>query len=281
MRRLLLFLVLGMIVASFPVAHPPSADAGENYVCWYVPVWDPEKQRTVPGMRCRIDGVIHEPGFPGEGPVTVPLVYDLGSVDGTECYYRRSGAPSGWVVLGRNGTLLNFWWDTGNGFIGDAWIDRCTKEPTPGQPPVTLVYGVIESYEFVDPEPAVVPDGIGLAGARSYVYVDPPDPFTEQLNSPVGPGFIDVEIRVVAVEVDWGDDAVSTIPESQFGLFAPHPDGEVSHPWETKGNYDLGVDYEWLARWRIDGGPWQVIDIPDTEWDAPYRVDEVVGRRSG
>jgi hypothetical protein len=74
---------------------------------------------------------------------------------------------------------------------------------------------------------------------------------------------------------------VSTIPESQFELFAPYPDGDVSHPWETKGQYLLGVDYDWLARWRVGGGPWQIVDIPVTEWDAGYQVDEVVGRRRG
>lgn len=279
MKRL--WWVLAIALAATSMSPVTTASAGETYVCWYVDVWDPDQVRFVPGVRCRIDGVIHEPGFPGEGPEDVPLVYDLGYVDGVECYYRRSGPPSGWVVLGRDGTLLNFWWDTGNGLIGDAWIDHCTKEPVPGQPPITLVFGVIESYEFAEPEPEVVPDGIGLAGARSWVFVDPPEPFTDRLNSPIGAGFIDIEIRVVAVEIDWGDGAVSTIPESQFDLFAPHPDGDVNHAWETKGNYDLGVDYEWLVRWRVDDGPWLIVDIPDTEWDAPYRVDEVVGRRAG
>ncbi len=281
MKRLVSFLAMALLASAVLPGSTPKGMAAENYVCWYVTVTDPNSGLLIPGMRCRIDGVIHEPGFPGEGPEDVPMVYDLGFVDGTECYYRRSGPPSGWVVFGRNGTLLNFWWDTGSGFVGDAWIDQCTKEPVPGQPPITLVFGVIEDYEFVEPTPDVVPDAIGLAGARTYIYVDPPGPFFDQLNSPVGPGFIDIEIRVVAVEIDWGDGAVSTIPESQFQLFAPHPDGEVGHPWETKDNYTLGVDYEWLARWRVNGGPWQIIAIPDTEWDAPYRVDEVVGRRSG
>ncbi|NND03247.1 MAG: hypothetical protein HKN91_10710 [Acidimicrobiia bacterium] len=281
MRRLIVVLGLALAISVGAPGSVEDVHAGENYVCWYVEVVDPFSGKLVPGMRCRIDGTIHEPGFPGEGPVEVPMVYDLGFVDGNECYYRRSGPASGWVVRGRNGTLLNFWWDTGNGFIGDAWIDQCTKEPVPGQPPITLVYGVLDNYEFVEPTPDVVPDGIGLTGARTYIYVDPPDPFFDQLNSPVGPGFIDIEIRVVAVEIDWGDDAISTIPESQFGLFAPHPDGEVGHPWETKDVYTLGVDYEWLARWRVNGGPWQIIDIPNTEWETPYQVDEVVGRRSG
>ena len=123
--------------------------------------------------------------------------------------------------------------------------------------------------------------GIGLTGARTHVFVDPPDPYEDRINSPVGNADIRIEIRVVAVRIDWGDGAISTIPESQFKLFAPHPDGEVGHPWETTGHYDLSVDYEWLARWRVGNGTWRTIDIPNTVWESPYRVDEVVGRRSG
>ena len=281
MRRLVVGLVAALALTLLPSGATSHAAAAENYICWYVPVVDPLSGLTVPGMRCRIDGVIHEPGFPGEGPIGVPLVYDLGVVDGVECYYRRSGAPSGWVVFGRNGTLLNFWWDTGNGFVGDAWIDQCRKEPIPGKPPITLVYERLRQYTFESPEPVVVPDGIGLTGARTHVFVDPPDPYEDRINSPVGTADIRIEIRVVAVRIDWGDGAISTIPESQFGLFAPHPDGEVGHPWETTGHYDLSVDYEWLARWRVGNGSWRTIDIPNTVWESPYRVDEVVGRRSG
>lgn len=280
MKKLLLALGFGLLSVLLP-GLSGTAVAGESYVCWYVQLTDPVTGKSIPGMRCRIDGVIHEPGFPGEGPEDVPLVYDLGFDDNGECYYRRTGPPSGWVVRGRDGTLLNFWWDTGNGFVGDAWIDQCTSEPVPGQPPRTVVYNVIENYNFVEPQPDIVPNAIGLTGARTFVNVEPPDPFFESIFSPVSGGFIDVEIRVVAVEIEWGDGAVSTIPESQFELFAPHPDGEVGHPWETKDIYTLGVNYQWLARWRVNGGPWQTIVIPDTEWEEPYQVDEVVGRRSG
>jgi hypothetical protein len=279
MRRLRLVLTAALLTAVLlPVG---SAAAGESYVCWYVPVWDPVQGDWTDGMRCRIDGEIHEPGFPGEGPIEVPLVYDLGFDAVGECYYRRTGPPSGWVVFGRDGELLNFWWDVPGGFVGDAWIRPCTSEPATGEPPITSVYRVLENYEFVDPVPELVPDGIGLAGARTFVFVEPPEPTVQRLNSPEPSGFIDIEIRVVAVEIEWGDDAISTIPESEFELFAPHPDGVVGHQWEAKGHYAMGIDYDWFVRWRVNSGPWQIVAVPDTEWTAPYQVDEVVGRRSG
>ena len=280
MKRTLLVVLIALMAGLLPGASSPAV-AGERYVCWYAPVTDPLTGKVVPGMKCRIDGEIHEPGFPGEGPIQVPLVYDLGVVDGVECYYRRSGAPSGWVVFDRNGTLLNFWWDTGNGFVGDAWVDQCTKEPIPGKPPITHVFERLKRYDFVSPTPDIVPNGIGLTGARTWVNVTPPDPLRERINAPGATSSIEIEIRVVAVRIDWGDESVSTIPESQFDLFAPHPDGEVSHPWETKDHYTIAISYEWLARWRVGNGSWRTIDIPDTSTDTPYQVDEIVGRRSG
>ena len=43
----------------------------------------------------------------------------------------------------------------------------------------------------------------------------------------------------------------------------------------------MGVDYNWFVRWRVESGPWSIVTIPATDWSAPYRVDEVVGRRRG
>ncbi len=261
-----------------------AAHATESYVCWYVSVSD-GRGGEVRGMRCRIDGVLQDLGSPGEAGVAVPLVYDIGYDAVGECYYRRSGPWSGWVAMGAAGSLMNFWWDPdgipGGSLVGDAWVEPCTSEPTPGTPPIGLVYELIGDYDFVDPVPVVVPDGIGLAGAQSFVDVVPPDPLVTSLVSPVTGVVIDVEIRVVAVAIEWGDGAVVTIPESQFDLFAPHPEGVVGHRWETMGDYVMGVDYVWSARWRVGGGPWQVVAVPDTQWSSPYRVDEIVGRRRG
>jgi len=261
------------------------ANAGEDYVCWYVQVFDPSTLNVRDVMRCRIDGVIHDDGFPPEGPVEVPLVYDVGYDAIGECYYRRSGAWTGWIGFGVPGERMNFWWDPdaipGGPLVGDAWFDPCVTEPTPGEPPITLVYQVLGNYDFVDPNPDVVPNGIGLTGAQSYVDVAPPPPLNSSLVSPVTGARVDVEIKVATVTITWGDGAEVSIPESQFDLFGPHPDGDVAHLWETKGNYTLGVDYNWFARWRVDSGPWNVLAVPATQWSAPYQVDEVVGRRSG
>ena len=260
------------------------AQSGESYVCWYEQVWDEDELRFVPGMKCRIDGVIHDPGFPGE-PGDVTLVYDLGYDNVGECYYRRTGPWPGWVPLAVNGTQILFGYDPdgipGGVIVGDAWVEQCITEPTPGEPPRTLVYNFLSQYTFAEPDPDLVPDAIGLAGATTYLNVDPPDPLEETLISPVTGQAIYVEIKVITVTIEWGDETEVSIPESQFGLFAPHPDGEVGHTWEAKAHYTMGVDYNWFVRWRVESGPWNIVTIPATDWSAPYQVDEVVGRRRG
>ncbi len=280
MRR---FVTLALVVAGMLI--PAVADAGENYVCWYVEKFDPAFSTTTKHMRCRIDGVVRDLGSPGEGGVSVPLVYDIGYDAIGECYYRRSGPWTGWVARGSAGSLMNFWWDPdgipGGPLVGDAWVEPCTSEPTPGEPPMSFVFQVIGNYPFVDPVPDVVPPGIGLTGAQSLVDVTPPLPVVQSLVSPVSGVAVDIEIKVITVTIRWGDGSEVSIPESQFGLFAAHPDGRVAHMWETKGDYVMEVDYNWFVRWRAGGGPWIVMPVPATSWSAPYQVDEIVGRRSG
>jgi hypothetical protein len=126
-----------------------------------------------------------------------------------------------------------------------------------------------------------VPNGIGLTGAATRVFVAPPEPLIDSVRSPVTGSVIDVEIRAAAVEVVWGDDTVTTIPESQFYRFKPHPNSDVAHVWEQSEYVDMNIAYQWMARWRLDGGAWSYLAIPDNTWSEPYRVDQIVGRLTG
>jgi len=283
-RKVAALVITLAVLSTVQMTTLNTAQAGETYICWYEDVWDPDYQRWVPGMKCRIDGAIHEPGFPGE-PGDVTLVYDIGYDNVGECFYRRTGSWPGWVPLAVEGTRILFAYDPdgvpGGLVVGDAWFEQCISEPTPGYPPRTQVYDYLSQYTFAEPDPQLVPDGIGLAGATTHLFADPPPPVEETLVSPVSGQAIYIEIKVATVTIRWGDETEVTIPESQFDLFAPHPDGRVGHTWETMANYTMGVDYNWFVRWRVGSGPWNIIDIPATNWTEPYRVDEVVGRRRG
>lgn len=263
------------------VSAVPSS-AADNYVCWY-------EWRTVNGkpqqvMVCSIAGGDAEPVQPGEPiPVTVP---DVGYDATGACWYRRTGAWTGWRLVQQfpdNSGL--FWYSpslnpTGP-WVADALFPACTSRPSPTPPPIVKVWEVVEQYEFADPDPTLAPDGNGYTGLETFIGLDPPEPFTTTIPSPIGLGSIDVEIRVVTITVDWGDETEVSFAEAQFELFGGYPDGEVYHLYETKDFYDLTITYNWFVRWRANGGPWNTLTIDPTTWITSYQVDELVGRRTG
>ena len=279
MKRLLVVLAATLLL---PIT--PGVSAAHSHVCWTetrTDMWGKQTKRMV----CRVGGKIIEEGTPGWTPPEGPLVYDLGYDLNGECYYQRHGDWGGWVVLGSSGDSILFGYDPdgipGGPVAGDVWVEPCTTEPIPGTPPLVRVWEIVTGYEFANPDPEIVPEGIGLAGAATHVYVEPPEPFSVTVRSAITNDRLDVEIRAVAVKITWGDGAVTTIPESLFELFAPHPDGEVNHVWETSEVVDMTVEYEWSVRWRRNLGAWRTLVIDDTTWSDVYRVDEIVGRRSG
>jgi hypothetical protein len=36
------------------------------------------------------------------------------------------------------------------------------------------------------------------------------------------------------------------------------------------------VSYDWTARWRIVGEPWELLDVPNTTTSVAYPVNEIV-----
>ena len=281
MKGMLSSLVAAVLFAGL---FAPAAAAEESGLCW----WE-----TRTGLRgdpvtvqvCEFNGKLVEEGKPGWVPPDPPLVYDLGYDNDGECYYLRTGPWGGWVVLASSGDRIQFGLDPdgipGGPIAGDVWVDPCRSRPIPGEPPVRLVWRVVESYPFQDPNPDIVPDEIGLTGAPTKVFVAPPEPLEATVVSRVTGSRIDVEIRAAAVTISWGDGTVTTVPESQFERFRPHPDSDVAHVWDESEFVDLSIAYEWSARWRLNGGTWNYLIIPNNTWSEPYRVDQLVGRRSG
>ena len=174
------------------------------------------------------------------------------------------------------------WWspsgDPAGPYLGDATYRACVSEPTPTPPPITVVWDYLERYPFDVPRPDLAPSTRGITGLPTYVRVVPPDPVSARIASPLG-GWIDIELGVGAVTVDWGERRVSFAPDA-WHLLAGYPDGAVHHTFETRGTHTIVVAYAWSVRWRIGGGVWQPIDVPPTARTTRYPVDEVVGRRT-
>lgn len=277
MRRVVV-LLCWMAVASLLAAPAPAA-ADETYICWYERADGNGVGDAT--LTCRINGSIIVT-FPSTPPVvTVP---EMGFDATGPCWYRRTGAWSGWILVqvfpNRDARM---WWspslDPAGPFVGDGVYRACVSEPRPTPPPFTAVWDFIARYPFARPSPALAPASSGITGLATYVAIDPPEPVRATISSPLG-GTIDVELSVAVVRIDWGDGVRSVLPPETWDTLTGYPDGEVHHTYERRGRYDMTVSYDWYVRWRIGSGPWQPVSVRPTTWSTQYRVDELVGRRT-
>jgi hypothetical protein len=88
---------------------------------------------------------------------------------------------------------------------------------------------------------------------------------------------LDIHIEVSGVAVDWGDQRVDRFPADEEAL-AGYPDGVAVHVYEVKdlAGYPMTISYDWVARWRASGGPWEFLTVPDTSTTLEYPVAEIV-----
>jgi hypothetical protein len=119
--------------------------------------------------------------------------------------------------------------------------------------------------------------GQGITGLDTYLGLPIPEEHFASLAS--GATALEVEISVDAVVVAWGDGWTDTYPASDE-ILAGYPDGAAIHVYEVK-NADgavVTVEYDWTARWRLIGGTWAPLDVPNTGTTIGYPVAEVVSR---
>ena len=52
----------------------------------------------------------------------------------------------------------------------------------------------------------------------------------------------------------------------------------ATHIYEVKdeSGYNLEISYDWTARWRVVGGEWELLAVPNTTTIVLYPVAEVV-----
>ena len=77
--------------------------------------------------------------------------------------------------------------------------------------------------------------------------------------------------------VDWGDGTRSTYPATEPAM-AGYPDGIANHIYESKTEEgaSIQVSYDWTARWRVPGGAWNYLLVPNTTTTVLYPVEEIV-----
>ncbi len=259
------------------VAAPAIAE--EFSACWTVIVTDPWTGQVQPITRCRIAGgeVVD---YASDRDVPSVLYPNVGTDLTGACWYYTS-ATTGYLILAlyANGDADMAYnpdpSDPGSVIILGDTLPRCTSEPEPALDPVALVWEYVTQYVHAPPLPDLNPrPGDGVTGLDTHIGVAVPSDHATQLSS--GSTTLDVEIVVSTVIVDWGDGTIDTFPAGEVPLTG-YPDGVAIHVYEAKSDtVTLGVSYGWTARWRIVGGSWVPLPVPNTTTAVVYPVAEIV-----
>jgi hypothetical protein len=237
------------------------------------------QERTV--TRCRISGgdVVD---YASDSSVPSRLYPNAGTDLTGDCWYLTS-AVTNWIylMLFVNGdAVLGYDPDpatSGGIALATDRLSRCTSEPNPAVDPVAEAWQYVMSYLHPPPTPDVNPSpGDGVTGLETFVGVPIPAIHETQLAGTTGVT-LDIYIEVSGVVVDWGDDREDSFPADATAL-AGYPEGVARHIYEVKdeAGYDLDISYDWTARWRVAGGDWDFLDVPDTTTTILYPVAEIV-----
>lgn len=273
-------LAIGAVVVALVLGLASIASAEEFASCWVATVVNPATLTADQVTRCRIAGgdVVD---YVSDTSVPSRLYPSAGTDLTGECWYLTS-AVTRWVYLSLfvNGdAILGFDPDPAPGGIALATerIPRCTSEPSPLLDPTTEAWQYVTQYIHPPPTPDVNPiPGDGVTGLETFVGVPVPGVHETQLASVTGVT-LEIYIEVSGVQVTWGDDRVDNFPADDEAL-AGYPNGLATHIYEVKDEvgYDLGISYDWTARWRIVGGEWEFLSVPDTTTTVVYPVAEIV-----
>jgi len=253
--------------------------------CWVSEELNPVTLKLETVTRCRLSGgeIVD---YAGDGQVPAFLSPAVGTDLLGDCWYLTS-ASTNWVHLNLfvNGDSILGWDPDPSTPGGIAYaterVPRCTSEPNPATDPSGAVWDYVTAYIHPPPEPELSPPpGNGVTGLETHAGIAIPDDHAANLVA--GGLSLEVEIEVAAVVVAWGDGVVDSFPADGTAL-SGYPDGIARHIYEVKHDpgYTFEVSYNWTARWRVSGGSWVPLDVPDTTTSLTYPVAEIVSKITG
>jgi hypothetical protein len=257
------------------------AVAEEFSACWVTSEFDPVFGEDRQVTRCRLAGgeIVD---YASDTAVPSQLYPGVGTDLTGECWYLTSTVTQ-WVYVNRfiDGDAI-LGWDPdpstpGGIALGTGRIPRCTSEPDVAVDPAVEVWEYVTSYIHPPPTPDLSPSpGDGVTGLETFIGLPIPDDHSTQLASATG-STLDVFIEVSGIIVDWGDGEIDSMP-ADSDAFAGFPTGAVIHVYEVKDEtgYALAVSYDWTARWRVSGGVWEFLAVPNTSTSVDYPVAEIV-----
>ena len=286
---LLTFLLVGL-------ASPASAQG--SYSCWLDEVLDSLTGRTETVTRCRVAGEIVD--YATEYEVPLRLFAAVGSADNGTCWYWRS-VWTGWEIITRTSDGSAFLGFDSDGVPGgplnlDVTYPACISEPTEAVSGAALAWDLIRDYVHQEPGPTLNPAvPWGLTGAETHLSLIPPAPLSDSILDPTGQ-VLEVTGTVAAVAVDWGDGTALTLAPETYALLTGFPNGSARHTYEVKtcdipgstprchpslSEYLLQVRFQWFVQWRVGGGDWVTLPVPDSVTTIPYPVQEIISVLDG
>ena len=267
--------------------------AQEIRSCWSETIDDPDSGRPSTVTRCRVAGQITD--YATEYEVPLRLFAAVGSADNGTCWYWRS-VWSGWEIITRTSDGSAFLGFDSDGVPGgplnlDVTYPVCISEPAEAVSGDALAWDLIRDYVHQQPGPTLNPAvPWGLTGAETHLGLTPPPQFAESILDPAGE-VLDVTGIVAAITVDWGDGTSLTLGPEAYPLLTGFPDGAARHIYEIKtcdapgstprchpslSSYPLKVRFQWFVQWRVGGGSWTTLPVPDTVTTIPYPVREII-----
>ena len=258
-----------------------SVQAAEFSACWVTNVMTPFGN-TEQVTRCRVAGgdVVD---YASDFDVPAVLYPNLGTDLTGQCWYYTSAVTSYFILTLYADGSADIWYevvpgDPSSAIVIGATTRRCTSEPTPAADPLADAWEYVMSYIHPPPSPDLNPPaGDGVTGLATFVGVAVPDHHSASLTG--GGSLLEVEIEVSTVVVRWGDGSTDTYPpEAQ--VLAGYPEGSATHIYEVKDadGLALTIEYDWTARWRLVGGSWTALPVPNTTTTVTYPLAEIVSR---
>lgn len=265
-----------MLILAF-IGEPASASTFS--ACWVAKEFNALTLRYEQITRCRIAGGTTV-DYAADTDVPGTLYPATGTDLTGQCWYYTS-AVTQYVILARyaNGDAdIGFDTDPANpgGIVAiGPTMPRCTSEPTPTNDPIADVWEYVLQYIHAPPTPDLNPaPGQGVTGLDTYVGVPVPGVHDATISS--GLTTLEVHIEVSRVMVEWGDGATDSYPPIPE-ILAGYPDGAAVHVYETKTDgVTVSVSYDWTARWRLVGGAWEFLAVPNTTTTTDYPLAEIV-----
>lgn len=272
---------LGLVIAAVLLLASPAL-AEEFSSCWVAKEFNPLFSEYETVTRCRIAGG-ETVDYASDNDVPDVLYPNLGTDLTGQCWYLTSATTQYVIITQFADGSAEIGFDTDPSDPGaivaiGPVVPRCTAEPAPATDPSADAWEYVMSYVHAPPTPDLSPSpGEGITGLETFVGVSVPTDHSATIAS--GLSTIEVEIEVDAVVVDWGDGRIDIYPPTD-DILAGYPNGAATHTYEVKtdDSSSIAVGYDWTARWRLVGGSWTALPVPNTSTAIAYPVAEVVSR---